>query len=898
MKLHSVLMALIMMTVGCQPCLSEPDSGAADSGHPQVPPMSQAAFTLNKGQLSDPEIVLYSNGVYFSASNIVFRLDGFSFRIVFLGASGVRPAGEGMLPYSTNCFFGTDSAKWVTGADNFEKVVYHKLYDGIDLEYRCSQGGLKYEFRLAPGADLGAIRVRYEGATVATDGASLFIKTPAGTLTDRGLYAFQESGPDRITVGARIAVEQNIVSYSASYDAGLPLTIDPFIYSTFLGGAQDDEGMSAALDGSGNRVVAGITASPDFPTTEGGYGGAKGNFDLFVAKLSSDGTGLLFSTFIGGTGDDLGAHMALDSRGNIVLAGTTYSRDFPVTPGASPPNVSRSELYVLKLGPDGESLLFSSMMGGSDVDACCDLCLDSQDSIYLTGFTCSTDFPVTPGAYDTGFNGGSDAFALKLNSSGLGAAWSTLIGGDLEDAGSAIAVDTSGQCYITGETGSASFPAEKGYDISYNGGACDGFALKLAPSGDRLVYSTFLGGEKDDRPCAAVLTARGTLVMAGHTDSAQFPTTTGCCQPSLKGHIDCFALELNGTGSGLVFSTFLGGFWDDYAAAVGLDRLGSVLLAGRTLSGNYPVTDTNRSGYKEPETCFISKMDSNGSALQYSAFVGCGRGSDIFVSGANLVVLAGETPDASFPVTPAAYDRTQNGHKDAFLVCAELPSAPLAPGNLTALSGDREVRLAWSPPGNGSYGNITSYRIYRGNGPSDLSKIKDTASTDYADHGLTNGRQYFYAISAINEVGEGPDSTVVAAMPGTVPDRPQDFKASLEDGKVVLEWKQPGKNGGFPVLKYNVYKGLSASDMRLLNSTSRRSFQDDNVTTGFYYHYSVAAVNERGEGPPTATMPIYVEDVGTDEYQGLKLMMAVGTLLVAIAAGIVVFVILRHRRGR
>jgi Tol biopolymer transport system component len=404
-------------------------------------------------------------------------------------------------------------------------------------------------------------------------------------------------------------------------------------YSTFLGGRDSEGGKAIAVDASGCAYITGLTESPDFPTTPGAYntsynGGGDYPYDAFFTKLSPDGRTLLYSTFLGGSSADVGLAIAVDASGCAYITGGTESPNFPTTPGAYDPSYNgNGDVFVTKLSPDGRTLLYSTFLGGSSADVALAIAVDASGCAYITGYTSSSDFPTTPGAYDTSYNGGlRDAFVTKLSPDGSTLRYSTFLGGSKEEGGISegidIAVDANGCAYITGVTLSPDFPTTPGaYDPSYNGDA-DAFVTKLSPDGSTLRYSTFLGGSKEEggisegidiavdaKGIDIAVDASGCAYITGYTESPDFPTTPGAYDPSYNGDADAFVTKLSPDGSTLLYSTFLGGREKDEGIAIAVDGSGCAYITGKTYSLEFPTTFAcDRLQSKEACTMFVTKL--------------------------------------------------------------------------------------------------------------------------------------------------------------------------------------------------------------------------------------------------------------------------------------------------
>jgi hypothetical protein len=318
------------------------------------------------------------------------------------------------------------------------------------------------------------------------------------------------------------------------------------VYSTYLGGSLYDYPLGLAVDVAGNAFVSGYTDSADFPTTAGAFDTSWNGREAFVTKLNAAGTNLAYSTYLGGTNEDMGTGLAIDGAGNAYVTGFTFSTDFPITAGAY--DTSRDafhDTFVTKLDAAGASLVYSTYLGGNNSDNAQDIAVDASGSAYVTGYTSSTNFPTTPGAYDMSWNGGdSDAFVTKLNVAGTNLVYSTYLGGNSADFTQGIAVDVTGSAYVAGHTFSSDFPTTPGaYDTSWNNSG-DAIVTKFSPAGSSLSQSTFLGGTNDDVGVGIAVDVSGAAYVVGYTFSSDFPTTIGAYDTTLSAHADTFITKL------------------------------------------------------------------------------------------------------------------------------------------------------------------------------------------------------------------------------------------------------------------------------------------------------------------------------------------------------------------
>ena len=379
------------------------------------------------------------------------------------------------------------------------------------------------------------------------------------------------------------------------------------VYSTYLGGSGFDYGRGIAVDTSGNAYVTGFTDSSDFPTTAGAYNRTYGGGnDVFITKLNPAGSALVYSTYLGGSvdylgfeGDDEGYGIAVDSSGNAYVTGSTKSLDFPTTGNAYDRTYNGDydtfDVFVTKLNPDGSSLVYSTFLGSKSGDTGYGIAVDTSGSAYVTGDAGAYDFPTTAGAYDRTYSS-MDAFVAKFNPAGSSLVYSTFLGGSTWDVAYGIAVDTSGNAYVTGETRSYDFPTTAGaYNRTFGGGYFDAFVTKLNPVGSSLVYSTYLGGSGgngDDFGYGIAVDNSGNAYVTGETDSSDFPTTVSAYNRTYGGGglMDAFVTKLNPAGSALVYSTYLGGSDLDEGYGIAVDGSGNAYVTGETWSPEFPTT--------------------------------------------------------------------------------------------------------------------------------------------------------------------------------------------------------------------------------------------------------------------------------------------------------------------
>ena len=618
-------------------------------------------------------------------------------RMNLVGANrSAAVAGVDELEGKVNYLIGKDPAKWRTDVPTFGRVRYTEVYPGIDVVYYGNQRSLEYDFVVAPGRDTRTIALRFSGVQkVEVEAATgdLLLRVGEETVRQHAPVTYQETaGGERRAVESRYAVkEDGKVSFEVGeYDRSLALVIDPtLVYSTFFGGSAIEESPLIAVDSAGNAYVTGITLSTDFPTSVGAFdtthnGGVR---DVFVMKFNSTGSGLIYSTYLGGNSIDRGLGIAVDPAGNAYVTGQTQSLDFPTTPGAfDTTSFAANDIscFVTKLNANGSGLLYSTWLKGPQhqpegLSRGTDIAVDSSGNAYVVGVSDLSEFPTTAGAFNRTHAGNLDLFVTKLNPTGSSLVYSTFFGGGSNDSSAGIALDAAGNVFVTGFTESDSLPTTPGaFDTTDNGGDFDGFVAKFNAGGSGLLYSTYLGGSEIDAGGDIAVDADGNAYVTGVTQSTDFPTTCGgAFDTTLSGFEDAFVSKLNSTGTALVYSTYLGGSGDtssavDTGRGIAVDSDGNAYVTGVTTSSDFPVTsgalDTTFNGQSD---AFVTKINKLGTGLVHSTFLGgasADLGTDIALDAASDIYITGDTLSSDFPTTPGAFDTAINGTpRDGFI---------------------------------------------------------------------------------------------------------------------------------------------------------------------------------------------------------------------------------------
>ncbi|MFX1534706.1 MAG: SBBP repeat-containing protein [Promethearchaeota archaeon] len=613
-----------------------------------------------------------------------------SFTLTFRGSNQVNPVAYEPTGVYCNYFIGSNPTEWSINSQYYTKLIYHNLYEQIDLVYELKEGQLKYEFFVHPGSRLEDIKLQWSGPVsleILEQGMKVKVQRknrlegefiPVFSFVDTVPIAYQSPTRDHPLTGSFELLEPTTYGFSVpTYDPTKLLIIDPFFltYSTYISGSNHDFGYDIALDAAGNAYVTGFTLSTDFPTVNA-YTGDGGGEDVFVCKLATNGSTLLYSTYVSGNSDERSFEIAVDAAGNAYVMGRTSSTNFPTTPGAFNETYNGGQdVFVCKLAVNGSTLLYSTYLGGSNLEDGRDMAVDVMGNVYVTGDTYSTNFPTTPGAIDETYNGGQDAFVCKLTANGSTLLYSTYLGGSAVEGSRdiAIAIDDAGNAYVTGDTSSTDFPTVNAYDATGDGSISyyDVFVCKLAANGSTLLYSTYVSGSDHDHGYEIALDAAGNAYVTGRTDSTDFPTVNAYMGDI--GSRDVFVFKLAVNGSTLLYSTYLGGSAVEEGMDIAVDVMGNAYVTGETWSTNFPTTPDaiNATGGGVGTSyydVFVCKLAANGSNLLYSTYVSgsqADRGHGIAVDSMGNAYVTGYTSSTDFPTVNAYMGN--GGGEDVFV---------------------------------------------------------------------------------------------------------------------------------------------------------------------------------------------------------------------------------------
>ncbi len=640
--------------------------------------------------------------------------------------------GVDTLPGQRNYFIGNDPSKWRTGVPTFRAVRYEEIYPGISLTYYGNQRQLEYDFVIAPGADPQSIRLTFDAGVrpgISADG-DLVLRTSGGEVRQKRPVIYQEIAGQRRAIEGRFVLsgKRQVGFELGSYDRTKPLVIDPtLVYSTYLGGSSDDLGSSIAVDSSNNIYIAGTTSSTNFPLHGAAFGVKAGLADIFVTKIDAAGANILYSTYVGGSGQDRGDGIAIDTSGNAYVVGRVDSSsfNFPTTPGSFAATYRGGDFdgVVFKLNAQGNALAYSGFLGGEENDSTEGVTVDSAGNAYVTGGTKSIGFPTSVSAYQPTRAGDTDAFLAKINPAGSALLYSTYLGGSGTDRGSGVVIDSSGNAYVAGFTSASDFPTADAFQNSF-GGSFDAFVAKFDTNGSgasSLLFCSYFGGIGDDKAYGlAIDSGASNVYLVGQTSSNNLPLLNPA-QPAFGGSFDAFIAKISTTGT-KVYATYLGGTGDDRGTGIAVNSAGAAYVTGFTSSTNFPTLNqlqiSNGGGFD----AFLAKLNPAGSGLLYSTYLG-GSGNEsntstgtstnpIALDSLSNAYLTGFTSSTNFP-TVSPLQPANGGGQDAFVVkigdatLAADYSISVTPSSRTVIPGGGTTYTVTATPVGGFIGTIS-----------------------------------------------------------------------------------------------------------------------------------------------------------------------------------------------
>lgn len=569
---------------------------------------------------------------------------GVNIKLTFPGANTsptIEPLNK--LASKANYLKGKDKSKWRSNLDTYDGVRYKNLYSGIDLEIRLVNGQLEPKFVLGTSANASLIKTKWEGAqgiSLNNDASAIKFQTIIGDVFIP-LFKISDS-KGSLLQRQKPAIQGSEIS--SPFTSSQTKNGQSFPYASsnvnivYIPGVDCNIAIcKITKSNNGETYVDGITDGTTFQPTAGSFDTTfnGGNYDIFLVKLDKLGN-VVYASYLGGQADEFTSGIFLDKNDNIYVAGWTGSSDFPTTTGAfdticdTDGKCSHGDGFITKLNPQGSSLVFSTFIGGESTDEIFSFDVDSNNNVYATGQTISNSFPTTPGAYQRVNNGGTDVFAIELNSAGSSLIYGTYIGSSSEQYGYGIKVNNLGEVYISGTTQSG-FPTTTGaFQTSYGGGVFDGFLTHLNSSGSALIYSTYIGGSDSDGGGSLSLDSSNLPIVVGTTLSSNFPTTAGAYRTTYNGtgKYDITVIKMNSQGNSLLYSTYLGGSnGSNTPYDIDLDASGKPSITGSTFAVDFPTTagavqTSYGGGVSDAFLSQINLSSKGANDLSYSTYLG------------------------------------------------------------------------------------------------------------------------------------------------------------------------------------------------------------------------------------------------------------------------------------
>lgn len=654
-----IVLALMagLLWIGYTRPFDEPSLSMPEFGRPSL------AFVPNAGQ-SDAAVQYQA---HLPGANLFFTNEGLTvgwaeggMRLNFLEASpSLAINGREAQPGVVNYMLGDNPDGWQTGLPTYGVVTYEELYPGISLAFNGQGSEVAAVFQLEPGAEPSQIGWTFDWAAPVLDGrGALQLVSDGGAETAVTLsppQAWQEVDGRDVPVSAafRLGEDGRVGLSLAEYDRGRPLILATILSYAPLGGGPTDVIKDITIGPSGQIYVSGETYAPIFPLANPYQSTHGGELDVFVSVFAPDGQSLVYSTFLGGGDNEFFSDAAVDALGKVFVTGATSSENFPLANPYQPTTGGGfGDAFITVFAPDGQSLVYSTFLGGDENDWAHGIALGANGYAYIAGETTSSDFPLAnPLPPPNGGNLGGFGFITVFAPDGQSLIYSTFLGGNSIDEATAIAVDGNGRAYVAGYTASSNFPLVNPYQSTISGGI-DIFVTIFAPDGQSLDYSTFLGGAASEDVQHMAIDGAGRIYITGGTSSWNFPMVNPY-QPFYGGdYQDGYATVFAADGQSLVYSTYLGGSGFDTSSGIAVDENGRAYVAGTSRSENFPIHNPYQAALNSFEDAVVTVFAPNGQPY-YSTFLG-GNGGEgahsIAVDENGRAYVAGFTSSSDFPL--------------------------------------------------------------------------------------------------------------------------------------------------------------------------------------------------------------------------------------------------------
>lgn len=616
-------------------------------------------------------------------------------RANFVGADlGAAVKGKAAFKDYANYYLGNDPAKWASGVQIYGSVAYSNVYTNVDLLVYSADAKMKYDFIVRKGGDAQQIKINYTGADkIALRKGVAYISTSVGDIMEQKPYAYQDINGVRKEVPCSFVLNGSQLSFAfpQGYNTAYTLVIDPtIVFSTYTGAATDNWGYTATYGNDGSMYLGGYVNEPPiggfYPTTPGAFqlffGGGTGSVntpgtppgqgngiafacDMGITKFTPNGAQLVYSTYLGGNDNETPHSLVVDAQDNLIIYGVAYSSNYPVTTGAYDASYNGDgDIVVTKLNAGGTALLGSTFIGGSAMDGLNfdpeeftsgrlkrnygdqnrgEVNIDAAGNIYVASCTQSSNYPVSPGAFQSAFGGIQDGCAFKVNANCSQLLWSTFLGGTSDDACYSLDLGPAGTVYVAGGTMSNNFPTTAGtIHSTYQGGLYDGFVALINATGSQLLASSYIGTSGNDQLYFVKLDGAGNVYFVGQT-TGQYPVQNAIYANPNSGQ---FISKLNPQLNSVFYSTVFGsgsGLPNISPTAFLVDTCENVYVAGwGTNSASFtgfannmfgmPITNDAIKSTTDGTDFYFIVLAKNASELLYGSYFG-GDGSIEHVDG-------------------------------------------------------------------------------------------------------------------------------------------------------------------------------------------------------------------------------------------------------------------------
>jgi len=681
--IYLFLLFTALLEISIEPAFADTNTKKSIDGIIPVMP-----FIENRGQIHN-QVLYYAplcNGTVFVTIDgiIVYSIGSEFLHEELIGSKNNQISGRNLSKVEISYFHGSNMTKWSNHIPAYDIVDFGQIYDKINVHLRACGKNVEKIFTISPGADPDDIKLRIqEGQTLTVNAlGQLEVGIEKGSINFTRPLAYQEINGEKVAVEVTYKVDDNQYGFTlGDYNTDYTLIIDPLLASTYLGGNGGDGfgGTGLAADAEGNIYIVGYTNSSNFPPDLGNYQSPiNGNNDIYICKLNPGLTDVLAAASIGGSGNEQYPGITINNEGEVVIAGYTYSADFPVTPGVVGSSFlgGPSDFFVAVLDGGLNTLIASTYLAGSQAEGPYNrpgIITTADGDIYVSGTTSSSDFPKTPTAYDTIYGGTQDYFITRLNNDLTTIKASTFVGGSGIEEFPSLVIDSDANIFLGGSTGSSDYPTtENSYNRTHTGAYFNASLSKFDDALSNLLASTFLG---DAGAVDLIIDNQGNLYYTGHTDNTNYVTTPGVYDRTHNGYNEGFISKICNDLQNMLASTFLSGTTNSFCFinSLAFDANGNLFGFGMTDNANFPTTaDAIQSEYGGGmNDAVIIKMDIDLTSVAYSSFIGGAAddaGIDVICDSDNAPIMAGHTASTNLWTSSNAYSRSYNGGEfDAFV---------------------------------------------------------------------------------------------------------------------------------------------------------------------------------------------------------------------------------------